>query len=89
MLPTALAATKAGMLDGENDVGRARRGRQRRDQCTDERTAALDRDRSDDHDRRRHRHLEGELVPEEWIGRHRCGGYVGRRRHRARFAPPG
>ena len=35
------------MLEGENDIGGAGRGRQRRDQRADERAAALDRDREE------------------------------------------
>ena len=58
------------MVDGEDDVDRAGRGRQRRDQRADERPAALDQDRRGDHDRRGHRHLERKLKPECGIEGH-------------------
>ena len=58
------------MLDGEDDIGGAGGGRQRRDQRADERAGALDRDRGDDDDDRRQRHLERELGPEHQFGRH-------------------
>ena len=71
------AADRAGgdegrrVLQRQDDIGRARRRRQRGDQRADERAAALDRNRGHDHDGRRHRHLESELVPEQRIGGHR------------------
>ena len=60
------------VLEGEDDVGRAGRGRQRRDQGADESAGALDHDRNDNHDGRRHRHLERKFEPEVRIGRHHC-----------------
>ena len=56
------------VFDGEDDVGGARRRRQRSDQRADERPAAFDRDRGDNHDRCRHRHLEREFEPEQEFG---------------------
>jgi hypothetical protein len=52
------------MLDREDDVGRAGRGRQRRDQCADERPGALNHNRRDHDDGCRQRHLQRELNPE-------------------------
>ncbi len=54
----------------QDDVGRARGRRQRGDERGDEGPATLGRDRHDDDDRRCHRHLEDEGVPEERIGGH-------------------
>ena len=59
------------VLDGEDDVGRAGCGRQGGDQRADERAAALDRHRGDHDNRRRHRHLQGEPVPE-----HKFRGHI-------------
>ncbi len=67
------------MVDGEDDVDRAGRGRQRRDQRADERPAALDQHRGRDHDGRGHRHLERKLKPECGI---ECHGTVGLRQRR-------
>ena len=58
------------MLEREDRVGGAGRGRQRTDQRADERARAFDRYRGDDDDRRRHHHFQSESVPEDKIGRH-------------------
>jgi len=52
------------MFDSENDVSGAGGRRQCRDQCADERTGALNHDRNEDDDGRRHCHLENEFGPE-------------------------
>jgi hypothetical protein len=58
------------MLQRQDDVGGAGRGRQRRNQRADERSAALDSDRGNHHDGRGHHHLEQQPVPEGHFHRH-------------------
>jgi len=52
------------MFNGEDDISGAGSSRQCGNQRADERTRALDHDRNEDDDGRRHRHLEGEFEPE-------------------------
>ena len=61
------------IVDRQENVGRARRHRQCRDQRADRRTRPLGDDRGRDHERGRDRHAQRERDEEGEIGGHRTG----------------
>src|SRR5258707_911576 len=72
------------MLQRQDDVGCAGRGRQRGDQCGEEGPAAFGGNGRDDDNRRGHCRLEREPIPKERIGEHRASR---RRIRRGRASP--
>jgi len=73
------------VLECQDGIGRAGRGRQRAYQRARERPASLDRHRSNDDDGRRHHHLQCKSVKEQKIGRSHQKECSGRSRRRSEW----